>query len=60
MSRVIAENKTIYINAFVRPVIPEEPQYPRRLLFSFLFSIGFLTLWGICCGLVMLVRNHMA
>lgn len=60
MSRLIAENKAMYINAFVRPVVPEDPQYPRRLLFSFLFSLGFLTLWGICCGLVMLVRNHMA
>jgi capsular polysaccharide transport system permease protein len=60
MARVIAENKAMYINAFVRPVVPEESQYPRRLLFSFLFSLGFLALWGLCCGIVVLVRNHMA
>jgi len=60
MARITAENKAMYINAFVRPVIPEESQYPRRWLFTSLFALGCLALWGLCCGLVVVVRNHMA
>jgi capsular polysaccharide transport system permease protein len=60
VARITAENKAMYINAFVRPVAPEESQYPRRLLFSFLTSLGCLAAWSLCFGLVALVRNHMA
>ena len=56
--RITAENKAMYINAFVRPVAPEESQYPRRWLFTSLFALGCLALWGLCCGLVVVVRNH--
>ena len=59
-SRATAERKEMYVNAFVRPVAPEQSEYPRRLLFSCLVAILCLTIWGICCGLVVLVRNHMA
>jgi capsular polysaccharide transport system permease protein len=60
VARITAENKAMYINAFVRPVTPEESQYPRRWLFTSLFALGCLALWGLCCGLVVVVRNHMA
>jgi capsular polysaccharide transport system permease protein len=60
IARLTAERKTMYINAFVKPVVPQEPQYPRRFLYSFLICISSLALWGICCGLVVLIRNHMA
>jgi capsular polysaccharide transport system permease protein len=60
LARATAERKAMYLNAFVRPVVPEEPQYPRRLLFSCLVLISSLAIWGICCGLVVLVRNYMA
>jgi capsular polysaccharide transport system permease protein len=60
LSRATAERKAMYVNAFVRPVVPEQSEYPRRLLFSCLILILCLTIWGICCGFVVLVRNHMA
>jgi capsular polysaccharide transport system permease protein len=60
LARLTAERKAMYINAFVRPVVPEEAQYPRRFLFSFLISLCSFALWGICCALMVLVRNHMA
>lgn len=60
LSRATAERKEMYVNAFVRPVVPEQSEYPRRLLFSCLILISCLAIWGICCGLAVLVRNHMA
>ena len=37
LARASAERKEMYVNAFVKPVVPEQSEYPRRLLFSFLF-----------------------
>lgn len=60
MSRLTAEQKMMYINPFVRPALPEESQYPRRVLFSVFVAAGALLVWSICCGIAALVRNHMA
>jgi capsular polysaccharide transport system permease protein len=60
LARLTAENKMMYINIFVQPVVPEAPQYPQRLLYSFVIFVGLLAIWGICCGLAITVRNHMA
>jgi capsular polysaccharide transport system permease protein len=59
-ARLIAENKLMYIDAFVRPAVPEDPQYPLRTLFSILIFAVCLAAWGSVCGLATLVRNHMA
>lgn len=59
-ARLMAEQKMMYINAFVRPAPPEESQYPRRVLFSVFVVAGTLLIWSICCGAAVLVRNHMA
>ena len=60
VSRLVAESKLMYINTFVRPVAPQEAQYPKRVLYTFLLILGFVSLWGACCGLMLTVRNHMA
>jgi capsular polysaccharide transport system permease protein len=60
IAQMTAERQWMYINTFVRPVAPEQPQYPKRLLYSALVAVGSLALWGICCGLAILVRNKMA
>jgi capsular polysaccharide transport system permease protein len=60
VARLTSERKAMYINAFVKPVAPQEPQFPRRLLSSFLTLVCSLALWGICYGLMVLVRDHMA
>jgi capsular polysaccharide transport system permease protein len=60
LARLTAEHKMMYINIFVQPVIPEEAQYPKRLLYPCLIFIGLLSLWGISCGLAATIRNHMA
>lgn len=59
-AHLAAEHKLLYLNAFVKPVLPQEPQYPRRLLFSAAISAGALAIWGACCGLVMAIRNYKA
>jgi capsular polysaccharide transport system permease protein len=60
LARASAERKEMYVNAFVKPVVPEQSEYPRRLLFSFLFFASLLIIWGVCCSLFVVVRNHMA
>ena len=60
MARLIGERKTMYLNTFVRPVLPENPEYPRRLLYAVLIFGACLTAWGVGCGLAVLIRNHMA
>jgi len=60
IAQIAAERQLMYINTFVKPVVPEQPQYPKRLLYPVLVAAGSLALWGICCGLAMLVRNNMA
>ncbi|WP_020175998.1 hypothetical protein [Methyloferula stellata] len=60
LARLAAENKMMYIRISVNPAVPQAPQYPRRLLYSFLIFAGLLAIWGLCCGLAITVRNHMA
>lgn len=55
-----AEHKLLYLNAFVKPVLPQEPQYPRRLLSCGAIVAGSLAIWGACCGLAMAIRNYKA
>ena len=59
-SRLAAEHKLMYINAFVRPTIPEEPRYPRRMLSWIGVTASATILWLLCVGLGLIVRNHMA
>jgi capsular polysaccharide transport system permease protein len=60
IAQMTAERQWMYINTFVKPVAPEQPEYPKRLLYSALVALGSLALWGTCCGLAVLVRNNMA
>jgi capsular polysaccharide transport system permease protein len=60
LARIVAEHKMMYLNAFVEPVLPQEPQYPRRFLYSVVIFLGSLAIWGACCGLAMAIRNYKA
>ena len=60
IAKLTSERKTMYINAFVRPLVPHDARYPRRALFIFLIFGGGLVVWGIGCGLATVIRNHMA
>lgn len=60
IARVTAEHKMMYLNAFVKPMVPQEPQYPRRWLMSAAILGGSLASWGLCGGLAAVIRNYMA
>jgi capsular polysaccharide transport system permease protein len=60
IAQMTAERQWMFINTFVKPVVPEQPQYPKRLLYSALVAVGSLAIWGLCCGLAALVRKNWA
>lgn len=59
-ARIEAEHKMMYLNTFLKPVLPEKPEYPRRLLNSVAVFAVSLAIWGACCGLAMTIRNYRA
>lgn len=60
VARLTAERKRMYLNTFVEPAMPQEAQYPRRLLMSLGLLGALFTIWGALLGLVSVIRNHMA
>jgi capsular polysaccharide transport system permease protein len=60
VARLNAEDKLLYLKTFVAPAVPEEAQYPMRLLNTSLVLGGSLLLWGLICALAATFRDHMA
>lgn len=60
LAQLTAEHKLMYLNAFVRPVAPQEPRYPKRLLYTAAVVAGCLAAWGAVIGGVTVARNYMA
>ena len=59
-ARVAAEFKIVYFKVFVRPNLPEEPEYPRRRTNIALVAVGSLAAWGVLMAVASAVRNNMA
>ncbi len=59
-ARVAAEFKIVYFKVFVRPSLPEEPEYPRRRTDIALVAVSSLAAWGVLLALASAVRNNMA
>jgi capsular polysaccharide transport system permease protein len=60
LARLTSERRLIYLKTFLRPALPEQARYPRRVLNIALISFGTFFVWAILCGLLSLARNHMA
>lgn len=60
VARLTAERKRMYLNTFVQPALPQEAQYPRRILFSSSALLILLIIWGSMVGIAGVVRNYMA
>lgn len=60
VARLTAERKRMYLNTFVQPTLPQEAQYPRRILFSSAAVLILLIIWGSLVGIASVVRNYMA
>lgn len=60
IARITAERKTMYLNTFVQPTLPEEALYPRRMLNIALTVLAGLALWAGLAGVGALIRDNMA
>jgi capsular polysaccharide transport system permease protein len=60
LARVSAERRLVYLKTFLRPSLPQEASYPKRILDIFIAFAGSFAAWATLCGLVALARNHMA
>jgi capsular polysaccharide transport system permease protein len=57
-ARANAIQQSRYLEAFVRPQLPDEPQYPRRLNAVLLTLLATSLLWGIGYLLVSAAKEH--
>ena len=60
LARASAERQLVYLKTFLRPSLPQEARYPKRILTIFSVIVGSFVAWATLCGLVVLARNHMA
>lgn len=60
LARGSAERRLVYLKTFLRPSLPEEARYPKRVLSIFSVIAAAFGVWATLCGLVVLARNHMA
>ncbi len=60
LARLTAERRMMYLNTFITPDTPQEPQYPKRVLYTLLVAASSSVIWGVLCALAILARNHMA
>lgn len=57
-ARVQAESKTLYVESFQKPVVPDESLYPRPILFSLVFMLSAAVLLGLVSLIVAAIREH--
>jgi capsular polysaccharide transport system permease protein len=60
LSDAVVQRRLVYLQTFMRPSLPDGPRLPRRGLNIFLTVVGAFTLWATLCGIVAVIRNHMA
>jgi capsular polysaccharide transport system permease protein len=60
LARATAERRLVYLQAPLKPGLPEEARYPKRLLYTVVVAcVAFLS-WALLMGLITMARNHMA
>jgi len=59
-ARATAERRLVYLQAFMRPALPQEPLYPKRTLSVVIVCFGSFLAWAALGGIVSLARNNMA
>jgi capsular polysaccharide transport system permease protein len=57
-ARVEVESQQIYLATFLKPVLAQEPLYPKRWWIWSIIVAGCLALWGAGVGSAVLVRNY--
>lgn len=57
-ARVQAESKTLYVESFQKPLVPDESLYPRPVIFSLVFMLAAAVLLGLVSLIVAAIREH--
>lgn len=57
-ARVQAESKTLYVESFQKPIVPDESLYPRPIVFSLVFMLAAAVLLGLVSLIVAAIREH--
>lgn len=57
-ARVQAESKSLYVESFQKPILPDESLYPRPVLFSLVFMLAAAVLLGLVSLIVAAIREH--
>lgn len=55
-----SRQQLLYLDAFLKPRLPEEAEYPRRTLWIVGIGVASLFLWGATLGLLSILRNHIS
>jgi capsular polysaccharide transport system permease protein len=59
-ARMLSERKMLYLRELVSPALPQESQYPQRLLSIAITFLASILSWVTLMGAIVFVRNHMA
>jgi capsular polysaccharide transport system permease protein len=57
-ARLEADRQQRYVTAFVRPTLPQEALYPKRILASVTVFAISLVLWALGVLIVYAIRDH--
>jgi capsular polysaccharide transport system permease protein len=57
-ARIAAEAQSVYLSVFVKPGVPEDSTYPKRIEFSILLVGLFLMAWSIAALIWASVQDH--
>lgn len=57
-ARVQAESKSLYVESFQKPIVPDESLYPRPVLFSLIFMLAAAVLLGLVSLIIAAIREH--
>ena len=57
-ARVQAESKSLYVESFQKPMVPDESLYPRPIVFSLVFMLAAAVLLGLVSLIVAAIREH--
>jgi capsular polysaccharide transport system permease protein len=56
----VSKQQLLYLDTFLAPDLPDEPQYPKRGLWIAGVLAATFLLWSMLCGILMSIRNRLA
>lgn len=57
-ARVQAESKTIYVESFQKPLVPDDSLYPKPITFSLIFMMAAAVVLGLVSLIFAAIREH--